>query len=171
MSLLDGIREDTVASSTTTPVTKRSRSFSRRASRTCSSTEPGQSPSHGHQHPPHNLGEVVDATVHLIDHPQATPTSSWSSSRTDFRPRADHGRQGIIDAYRTGKGSIRVRASRRSEEGSGRSGDEIVVTEMPFQTVDPVTAAHQGFGRVPRVDGLADVNGESAKGKTRLVIR
>ena len=93
--------------------------------------------------PPHNLGEVIDATVHLIDHPEATPDDLMQFVQgPDFPTGAlIMGRQGIIDAYRTGKGSIRLRAVCEIEEGSGRGGDQIVVTEMPYQTSISVTAA------------------------------
>ena len=86
--------------------------------------------------PPHNLGEVIDATVHLIDNPEATSDDLMQFVQgPDFPTGAlIMGRQGIIDAYRTGKGSIRLRAVCEIEEGSGRSGDQIVVTEMPYQT-------------------------------------
>ena len=69
--------------------------------------------------PPHNLGEVIDATVHLIDHPDATPDDLMQFVQgPDFPTGAlIMGRQGIIDAYRTGKGSIRLRAVCEIEEG------------------------------------------------------
>ena len=93
--------------------------------------------------PPHNLGEVIDATVHLIDNPEATPDDLMQFVQgPDFPTGAlIMGRQGIIDAYRTGKGSIRLRAVCEIEEASGRGGDQIVVTEMPYQTSISVTAA------------------------------
>jgi DNA gyrase subunit A len=82
------------------------------------------------------------------------------------------GRQGILDAYRTGKGSIRLRAKAEIEEGSGRSGDLIVVTEMPYQTSISATAAKiKELVEARELEGIADVNDESAKGKTRLVIK
>jgi DNA gyrase subunit A len=124
--------------------------------------------------PPHNLGEVIDATVHLIDHPEATPDDLMQFIQgPDFPTGAlIMGRQGILDAYRTGKGSIRLRAVAEIEEGSGRSGDLIVVTEMPYQTSISATAAKIAeLVQTRQIDGIADVNDESAKGKTRLVIR
>src|SRR5215218_1638003 len=86
--------------------------------------------------PPHNLGEVIDATIHLIDHPEATPDQLMQFVHgPDFPTGAlIMGRQGIIDAYRTGKGSIRMRAvAEIVEASSGRGRDRIVVTEMPYQ--------------------------------------
>ena len=71
--------------------------------------------------PPHNLGEVIDATVHLIDHPDATPDDLMAFVKgPDFPTGAlILGRQGILDAYRTGRGSIRMRAVADIEENRG----------------------------------------------------
>jgi len=124
--------------------------------------------------PPHNLGEVIDATVHLIDNPEATPDDLMQFIQgPDFPTGAlIMGRQGIIDAYRTGKGSIRLRAVCEIEEGSGRGGDQIVVTEMPYQTSISVCAARIAeLVQTRQVEGISDVNDESARGKTRLVIK
>ncbi|HWW54933.1 MAG TPA: DNA gyrase subunit A, partial [Acidimicrobiales bacterium] len=62
--------------------------------------------------PPHNLGEVIDATIHLIDNPQATPEDLMHFVKGPDFPTggAILGRAGIMDAYRTGRGSIRMRA-------------------------------------------------------------
>src|SRR6187401_3636698 len=125
--------------------------------------------------PPHNLGEVIDATIHLIDNPEATPDDLMEFVKgPDFPTGAlIMGRQGILDAYRTGKGSIRLRAVAEIEESdSGRQGDRIVVTEMPYQSSIAATAARiKELVETRAIEGIADVNDESAKGKTRLVIR
>jgi DNA gyrase subunit A len=125
--------------------------------------------------PPHNLGEVIDATIHLLGQPDSTPDDLMQFVKgPDFPTGAlIMGRQGILDAYRTGKGSIRLRAVAEIEEStSGRAGDRIVVTEMPYQTSISATAARiKELVESRAVDGIADVNDESAKGKTRLVIR
>ena len=104
--------------------------------------------------PPHNLGEVIDATVHLIDNPEATPDDLMQFVQgPDFPTGAlIMGRQGIIDAYRTGKGSIRLRAVCEIEEGSGRGGDQIVVTEMPYQTSISVTRGPHRRARADAAD-------------------
>ncbi|MGQ0830603.1 MAG: DNA gyrase subunit A [Microthrixaceae bacterium] len=124
--------------------------------------------------PPHNLAEVIDATVHLIDNPEATPDDLMQFVQgPDFPTGAlIMGRQGILDAYRTGKGSIRLRAVCEIEEGSGRGGDQIVVTEMPYQTSISVCAARIAeLVQSRQIEGISDVNDESARGKTRLVIK
>jgi DNA gyrase subunit A len=120
--------------------------------------------------PPHNLGEVIDATIHLLDHPDATPDDLMEFVKgPDFPTRAQIlGRVGIRDAYRTGRGSIRLRAV--AEIVEGRTGDQIVVTEVPYQ-VSVEQIARKAAELVDRGDltGLRDIRNESAKGNTRLV--
>ncbi|MGP8001186.1 MAG: DNA gyrase subunit A, partial [Streptosporangiaceae bacterium] len=85
--------------------------------------------------PPHNLGEVIDATVHLLEHPDATPDELMGFVKgPDFPTGAlILGRQGILDAFRTGRGSIKLRAV--AEISEGRDGaTRIIVSEMPYQT-------------------------------------
>ena len=74
--------------------------------------------------PPHNLGEVIDATIHLIDHPDASPDDLMQFVKgPDFPTGASIlGRAGILDAYRTGRGSIKLPRhgdDRRGQEGRG----------------------------------------------------
>src|SRR5205823_8489135 len=67
--------------------------------------------------PPHNLGEVIDATVHLLDHPDATSDQLMEHVKGPDFPTGGYimGRSGIIEAYRTGRGSIKVRAEAEIE--------------------------------------------------------
>jgi len=123
--------------------------------------------------PPHNLGEAIDAVVHLIDNPEATPDDLMQFVKGPDFPTGGliMGRSGIMDAYRTGKGSIRVRARTDIVEGEGRQRDRIVVTEMPYQTSISATASKiKDLVESRTVEGIADVNDESAGGETRLVI-
>ena len=84
--------------------------------------------------PPHNLGEVIDAVGHVLEHPDATPDDLMAFVKgPDFPTGAQIlGRQGILDAYRTGKGSIKMRAVAEVDESRGST--RIVVTDIPFQT-------------------------------------
>ncbi|HEX5367036.1 MAG TPA: DNA gyrase subunit A [Acidimicrobiales bacterium] len=123
--------------------------------------------------PPHNLGESVDAVVHLLDHPEATPDDLMQFVKGPDFPTGGliMGRAGIMDAYRTGKGSIRLRARTEIVEGTGRQRDRIVVTEMPYQTSIAATASKiKELVEARTIEGIADVNDESAGGRTRLVI-
>jgi DNA gyrase subunit A len=122
--------------------------------------------------PPHNLAEVIDAVDHLLVNPDATPDDLMQFVKgPDFPTGAlIMGRQGIIDAYRTGRGSIRLRGKAEIEEGT-RS-DTVVVTELPYQ-VSPNSFMTKVTELVNagELDGVADVNDESAKGKTRVVVK
>jgi DNA gyrase subunit A len=121
--------------------------------------------------PPHNLGEVIDATVHLIDHPDAGPEELMQFVKgPDFPTGAlILGRQGIMDAYRTGRGSVRMRA--RAEIVEGRTGDEIVVTELPYQS-SPKAILEKIAELVNsrELEGIRDLRDLSAGDFTKLVV-
>ncbi len=122
--------------------------------------------------PPHNLGEVIDAVVHLLDNPEATPDDLMEFVKgPDFPTGASIlGKAGIIDAYRTGRGSVKMRARVEIEESkTGRM--EIVVTELPYQTsCSSIAARIQELVDGGDLDGIADVNDASSGGKTNLII-
>src|SRR4051794_23524864 len=122
--------------------------------------------------PPHNLGEVIDATIHLIDHPEATPDDLMTFVKgPDFPTGASIlGRAGIIDAYRTGRGSLKLRATAMIEE-SKKGAMQIVVTELPYQMSCAAIAGRiQELVDAGDLEGIADVNDDSAGGKTSLVV-
>ncbi len=124
--------------------------------------------------PPHNLTEVLDATVHLVDNPKASIDDLMQFVHGPDFPSGGKilGRQGIIDAYKTGRGSIKMRAVADVEEAPGkRSGYRIVVSEVPYQT--SVEQIGQKIGELVsdrKLEGVRDVRNESAAGNTRLVV-
>ncbi len=122
--------------------------------------------------PPHNLGEVIDATIHLIDHPEATPDDLMEFVKGPDFPTGGSilGRAGIIEAYRTGRGSVKMRATATIDEGkSGRM--EIVVTQLPYQTSCSAIAARiTELVEAGDIDGIADINDGSSGGETSLVV-
>ena len=122
--------------------------------------------------PPHNLGEVIDATMHLIDNPEATPDDLMKFVQGPDFPTGAFilGRAGIQDAYRTGRGSIKTRAKATIEENrNGRM--EIQITELPYQTsCSSIAARIQELVDSGELEGIADVNDGSSGGKTSLVI-
>ena len=124
--------------------------------------------------PPHNLGEVIDATVHLIDHPDATPDDLMRFVQGPDFPTGGFimGRAGIMEAYRTGRGSVKMRAKATIEETARRGGGmEIVVTELPYQASCKAIAGRiQELVDAGELEGIADVNDNSAGGKTNLII-
>ena len=122
--------------------------------------------------PPHNLGEVIDATLHLLAHPEATPDDLMAFVKgPDFPTGAQIlGRQGILDAYRTGRGSIKMRAVAEIEEHRGTV--RIVVTEFPYEvSVETIEEKIYDLVKNGDIDGIAEVQNDSAGRKPRLVIR
>jgi DNA gyrase subunit A len=122
--------------------------------------------------PPHNLREVIDAVLHLIDNPEATTEDLMQFvTGPDFPTGATIlGRNGINESYRTGRGSIRMRAVAEIDE-STRGGQRIVVTEIPYQTsVEVIGTKIAELVNERRIEGIRDVRNESAGDTTRLVI-
>jgi DNA gyrase subunit A len=122
--------------------------------------------------PPHNLGEVIDATLHLIAHPEATPDDLMAFVKgPDFPTGAQIlGRQGILDAYRTGRGSVKMRAVAEIEEVRGTT--RIVVTEFPYEvSVESVEEKIYDLVKAGDLDGIAEVQNDSAGRQARLVVR
>jgi DNA gyrase subunit A len=122
--------------------------------------------------PPHNLGEVIDATVRLLEDPDVTIEQLMEHVKgPDFPTGAQIlGRSGIIDAYMTGRGSVKMRAKASIEESKG-GGYEILVTELPYQTsCSSIAGRIQELVDAGDLEGIRDVNDGSAGGKTSLVI-
>ena len=122
--------------------------------------------------PPHNLNEVIDACIHVLDNPDAKPNDLMKFVKgPDFPTGAlILGRDGIKDAYRSGRGSIKMRAVTDVEEGR-RGESRIVVTEVPYQTsVEVIGQKIAELVNERKVDGVRDVRNESAGDTTRLVV-
>ena len=122
--------------------------------------------------PPHNLGEVIDAVTHLLDHPEATSDDLMAFVKgPDFPTGAlILGRSGIMDAYRTGRGSIRMRA--RAEVVESKKGTFIIVTELPYQASPAgILMRIKELVDARELDGVADLNDESSGDATKLVVK
>ncbi|MGZ5288607.1 MAG: DNA gyrase subunit A [Actinomycetota bacterium] len=122
--------------------------------------------------PPHNLGEVIDGVVHYLEHPESTPDDLMKFIKgPDFPTGATiMGRQGVRDAYETGRGSLKVRAVTQIEESSnGKS--KIVVTELPYQ-VNKARLAEKiaELVKLQKLKDIADLKDESNREGMRLVI-
>jgi DNA gyrase subunit A len=117
--------------------------------------------------PPHNLGEVIDATIHLIDDPDCTVEDLMDHVvAPDFPTGANIvGRNAIYKAYKTGRGRLRVRAELEADE------DRIVVTELPYQSnkarlIERIADdVNEG-----KLDGVRDLRDESDRDGIRIVI-
>jgi DNA gyrase subunit A len=122
--------------------------------------------------PPHNLGEVIDATLHLLANPEATPDDLMKFVKgPDFPTGAQIlGRQGILDAYRTGRGSIKTRAVAEIEETNRDV--RIVVTEFPYEvSVEAIEEKIHDLVKAGDLDGITAVQNDSSGRQPRLVIR
>jgi DNA gyrase subunit A len=122
--------------------------------------------------PPHNLGEVIDAVTHYLDNPESTPADLMKFVKgPDFPTGATiMGRQGIRDAYETGRGSIKVRAVTTIEESSNGK-NKIVVSELPYQ-VNKARLAEKiaDLVKTQKLKDIADLKDESNREGMRLVI-
>jgi len=123
--------------------------------------------------PPHNLREVVNAVVHLIDNPDATPGDMRKFIKGPDFPTGGYiyGRQGIKDYQDTGRGRIVMRARAVIEEKESSNKSQIVVTEIPYQVnksklVEQIAALHSE----KKVEGLSDLRDESDRDGMRIVI-
>jgi DNA gyrase subunit A len=121
--------------------------------------------------PPHNLGEVCDAVIHLLRHPEASVDDLMQFVLGPDFPTGGQilGRVGIESAYREGRGSVKMRATTEIEEIGNRQA--IVVTAFPYQvSAGSVARKIAELVNNRELDGIADVNDESSGDETRFVI-
>ncbi len=122
--------------------------------------------------PPHNLGEVLDAVVALIDNPELSPDEISDIIKGPDFPTGGiiFGRQAIKQAYSEGRGRIVVRARTHVEESrSGRA--QIIVTEVPFQVNKAALVARIAeLVKAKKIDGISDLRDESDRHGMRVVI-
>jgi DNA gyrase subunit A len=122
--------------------------------------------------PPHNLGEVIDAAIYMIDNPDAKPSQLMKIVKAPDFPTGALilGKEGIKDAYSKGRGSIKMRAVAEIDEGR-RGEQRIVVTEVPFQTsVEAIGQKIAELVNERKIEGVRDVRNESAGDTPRLVV-
>ena len=122
--------------------------------------------------PPHNLNEIIDAAVHVLENPDATVADLMKIVKgPDFPTGAlILGKDGIRDAYTTGRGSIKMRAVAEIEEGK-RGAQRIVVTQVPYQTsVEVIGQKIAELVNERKIEGVRDVRNESAGDNQRLVV-
>jgi len=122
--------------------------------------------------PPHNLGEVVEAVIHALEHPDATASDLSEFVKGPDFPTGAYivGNKGIKDALTTGRGSIKQRAVTDIVElKKGRMA--IIVSEIPYQVSrDRIMEKIAELVRNKTVSGIADLRDESDRGGTRLVV-
>jgi DNA gyrase subunit A len=121
--------------------------------------------------PPHNLGEVIDATIHLIRNPEASIDDLMKKLPGPDFPTAGAilGTEGIVQAYKTGRGSVRVRAKTTLED-AGKGYERIVVTEIPYM-VNKARVVENAAELVKdkKITGIRDIRDESDRQGMRIV--
>ena len=123
--------------------------------------------------PPHNLAEVCDGLIYLIQHPNAS-----LDKIVDFVPGPDFptggyifNRQGISDAYRDGKGIIQIRAKSLIEHGDKGERERIVITEIPFAVNKSRLLENIAeLVNEKKLEGIADIRDESDRDGIRIVL-
>jgi DNA gyrase subunit A len=122
--------------------------------------------------PPHNLNEIVNAAIHLVQHPNAPLAKILEMVPGPDFPTGGFilGRQGIIDAYTRGRGQLKLRA-KAAIERVGKDKEQIVVTEIPYQ-VNKSKLLEQIAAMVneKRIEGVADVLDHSDRDGMRITI-
>ena len=123
--------------------------------------------------PPHNLNELINATIELVENPH-TPLSRI----LELVPGPDFptggfilGRAGIVDYYNRGRGSLRIRAKADFEKfGKGKDRDSIVVTELPYQVNKARLIEHvAALVGEKKIEGISDARDESDRDGMRIV--
>lgn len=120
--------------------------------------------------PPHNLTEVIDATIYRIDNPESTLEELMKFVKGPDFPTGGVacGKEGMIEAYKTGKGKIMVRSKYQEEDVGGKT--SIVITEIPFEVNKALMVKKMDDIRLDKkIDGILEVRDESAA-DVRVVI-
>ena len=121
--------------------------------------------------PPHNLTEIINATVQLIQHPDTPlPKILEMVPGPDF-PTGGFilGRQGILDAFTKGRGQLKIRA-KAAIERTGKDREQIVVTEIPYQVNKAKLIEHaSALVNEKRIEGIGDIRDESDRDGMRIV--
>ena len=120
--------------------------------------------------PPHNLGEVINGAIAVMDNPDITVEELMKYIPAPDFPTGGimMGRVGIRNAYKTGKGSILLRAKTEIEEHNGRQ--RIIVTELPYQVNKAkLVETVAGLVKDKSIEGIADIREESDRHGMRIV--
>ncbi len=122
--------------------------------------------------PPHNLGEVIDGLVMLLENPDATVEDLMTAIKGPDFPTGGiiHGVEGIRDAYQHGRGLIKIRAKVRIEK-EHRGGENIIIYELPYQ-VNKARLIEKAADlvREKRIEGISDIRDESDRDGIRVVL-
>jgi DNA gyrase subunit A len=123
--------------------------------------------------PPHNLTEVIDALVLLLDQPDSTLEELMECIPGPDFPTAGfiHGRQGIIEAYRTGRGFLQMRARCEVEVSKRTERESVIISEIPYQlNKTKLLEKIADMVRNKKIEGIADLRDESDRQGMRIVV-
>ncbi len=123
--------------------------------------------------PPHNLREVAKAVEMLVDHPDATITDLRKAIKGPDFPTAGYiyGRDGIKEAYETGRGRVIMRARAQIEERESSNKSQIVVTEIPYQVnKENLVRSIAELALAKKIEGITGVRDESDRDGLRIVV-
>lgn len=123
--------------------------------------------------PPHNLGEVIDALIHIIKNPGAGVKELMKLVPGPDFPTGGfiNGRKGIKDAYETGRGVIQLRAKAAIEKNPRTNRQSIVITEIPYMVNKAkLIESIAGLVRDKKIEGISDVRDESDREGMRVVV-
>ena len=123
--------------------------------------------------PPHNLREIIDALIYIIDKPDATVKELMAFVPGPDFPTAGfiNGRQGIRDAYATGRGVLQIRAKASIEKNPRTNRQAIVITELPYMVNKAkLIESIADLVRDKKIEGISDVRDESDREGMRVVV-
>jgi DNA gyrase subunit A len=121
---------------------------------------------------PHNLSEIIDATIHLVQHPNAPLSKIIEMVPGPDFPTGGYilGRQGIIDAYSRGRGQLKLRARAAIERMGKGDREQIVVTEIPYQVnKSRLIKETSDLVNEKKIEGISDIRDESDRDGMRIV--
>jgi DNA gyrase subunit A len=123
--------------------------------------------------PPHNMTEVINACLHLIDHPEADITALMEHIPAPDFPTAGIiiGRAGIVQGYRTGRGRVQIRARAGIERDEKTGKEAIIITELPYQVnkarlIEKIAE----LVKEKKIEGISELRDESDKDGMRVAI-
>ncbi len=122
--------------------------------------------------PPHNLGEVIDGIIYNIDHPDATTKDLMKRIKGPDFPTGGMimGHAGIVEAYNTGKGKIKVRGRVHIEQ-SPKGKAQIIISELPYEVKKSnLVIAIAELVKLKKLEGISDLRDESDKSGMRVAI-
>lgn len=122
--------------------------------------------------PPHNLGEIIDGLILILKNPDATIKELTKIVKGPDFPTGGviHGKTGIVDAYNTGRGLVKIRAKARIEQVH-RGGEHIIITELPYQVnkarlIEKIAE----LAKEKKIEGISEIRDESDRDGIRVVL-